>query len=107
MKLSSKGGVSHHIGGVLTSLEKYRAIWGIAVIVSQYRAIWGHYGRNMTRKDRNKSCWVENLGQGGVGGIASTVHVLIGRAKGEAKGSCGETVVQKSVFGESVSSLLP
>ena len=27
--------------------------------------------------------------------------------KGAAKGSCGETVVQKGVFGESVSSLLP
>ena len=37
------GGVSHHFGGVLTSLKKYRAIWGIAAIVSQYRAIWGHY----------------------------------------------------------------
>ena len=36
------GGVSHHFGGVLTSLKKYRAIWGIAAIVSQYRAIWGH-----------------------------------------------------------------
>ena len=36
-----QGGVSHHFGGVLTSLEKYRAIWGIAAIVSQYRAIWG------------------------------------------------------------------
>ena len=33
-KLSTKG--------VLTSLKKYRAIWGIAAIVSQYRAIWGH-----------------------------------------------------------------
>ena len=30
-----------------------------------------------------------------------------GRAKGAAKGSCGETVVQKGVFGESVSSLPP
>ena len=30
-----------------------------------------------------------------------------GCAKGAAKGSCGETVVQKGVFGESVSSLLP
>ena len=37
-----QGVVSHHFGGVLTSLEKYRAIWGIAAIVSQYRAIWGH-----------------------------------------------------------------
>ena len=37
------GGVSHSFGGVLTSLKKYRAIWGIAAIVSQYRAIWGHY----------------------------------------------------------------
>ena len=34
-------GVSHHFGGVLTSLKKCRAIWGIAAIVSQYRAIWG------------------------------------------------------------------
>ena len=39
---SYQGGVSHHFGGVLTSLKKYRAIWGIAAIVSQYRAIWGH-----------------------------------------------------------------
>ena len=30
-----------------------------------------------------------------------------GRAKGAAKGSCGEMVVQKGVFGESISSLLP
>ena len=30
-----------------------------------------------------------------------------GCAKGAAKGSCGETVVQKGVFGESVSSLPP
>ena len=30
-----------------------------------------------------------------------------GRAKGAAKGSCGETVVQKGAFGESVSSLPP
>ena len=37
-----QGGVSHHFGGVLVSLKKYRAIWGIAAIVSQYRAIWGH-----------------------------------------------------------------
>ena len=42
MKLSAKGGVSHHFAGVLTSLKKNRAIWGIAAIVSQYRAIWGH-----------------------------------------------------------------
>ena len=28
VKLSTKGGVSHHFGGVLTSLKKYRAIWG-------------------------------------------------------------------------------
>ena len=35
-------GASHHFGGVLTSLKKYRAMWGIAAIVSQYRAIWGH-----------------------------------------------------------------
>ena len=32
--------VSHHFGGLLTSLKKYRAIWSIAAIVSQYRAIW-------------------------------------------------------------------
>ena len=37
-----QGGVSHHFGGGLTSLKKYRAIWGIAAIVSQYRAMWGH-----------------------------------------------------------------
>ena len=38
VKLRTKG-VSHHFGGVLTSLKKYRAIWGIAAIVSQHRAI--------------------------------------------------------------------
>ena len=42
VKLSAKGGVSHHFGGVLASLENYRAICGIAAIVSRYRAIWGH-----------------------------------------------------------------
>ena len=41
-KTKYQGGVSHHFGAVLTSLKKYRAIWGIAAIVSQYRAIWGH-----------------------------------------------------------------
>ena len=41
-KIKYQGGVSHHFGVVLTSLQKYRAIWGIAAIVSQYRAIWGH-----------------------------------------------------------------
>ena len=40
VRLSTKG-VSHHFGGVLTSLKKYRAIWGIAAVVSPYRAIWG------------------------------------------------------------------
>ena len=34
-KKSTKGGVSRHFWGVLTSFEKYRAIWGIAAIVSQ------------------------------------------------------------------------
>ena len=37
-----QGGASHHFRGVLPSLKKYRAIWGIAAIVSQYRAILGH-----------------------------------------------------------------
>ena len=37
-----KGGVSHRFGGLQTSREKYRAIWGIAAIVSQHRAIHGH-----------------------------------------------------------------
>ena len=41
-KAKYQGGVSHHFGGVLASLKKYRAIWGIAAIVSQYRTIWGH-----------------------------------------------------------------
>ena len=41
-KIKYQGGVSHHFGGMLTSLKKYRAICGIAAIVSQYRAIWGH-----------------------------------------------------------------
>ena len=40
-KLSNRS-VATHFGGVLTSLKKYRAIWGIAAIVSQYRAIWCH-----------------------------------------------------------------
>ena len=34
--------VSHHFGELLTSLNKYRTIGGIAAIVSQYRAMWGH-----------------------------------------------------------------
>ena len=33
--------------------------------------------------------------------------IISERAKGAAKASCGETVVQKGVFGESVSSLPP
>ena len=37
-----QGGVSRRFGGVLASLEKYRAILGIAAIVSQYRAILGY-----------------------------------------------------------------
>ena len=41
-KTKYQGGVSHPFAGVLASLKKYRAIWGIAAIVSQYRAIWGH-----------------------------------------------------------------
>ena len=41
-KIKYQWGVSHHFGRVLTSLKKYRAIWGIAAIVSQYRAVWGH-----------------------------------------------------------------
>ena len=41
VKLSTKREASHRFGGVLTSLRKYRAIWGIAAIVSQYRAICG------------------------------------------------------------------
>ena len=45
MRLSEtkyQGRVSHHFGGVPTSLEKYRAIWGIAAIVSQYLFWKGH-----------------------------------------------------------------
>ena len=41
-KTKYQGGVSHHFGGAIASLKKYRVIWGIAAIVSQYRAIWGH-----------------------------------------------------------------
>ena len=37
----------------------------------------------------------------------STSQESSGHAKGAGKGSCGETVVQKGVFGESVSSLPP
>ena len=29
-KIKYQGGVSHHFGGMLNSLKKYRAIWGIA-----------------------------------------------------------------------------
>ena len=36
-----QGGVSHHSGGVLTSLNKYRAIWGIAAIVSHFARYLG------------------------------------------------------------------
>ena len=35
-------GGSLQFEGVLTSLRRYRAIWGIAAIVSQYRAVWSH-----------------------------------------------------------------
>ena len=38
---------------------------------------------------------------------AQSVCFKWGRAKGAAKASCGETVIQKGVFGESVSSLPP
>ena len=41
-KWPEMGGVSQRFGELQTSLEKYRAIWGIAAIVSQYRAVWGH-----------------------------------------------------------------
>ena len=41
------------------------------------------------------------------GPITRTGPPLWGCAKGAAKASCGETVVQKGVFGESVSSLPP
>ena len=37
---SLKWGVSHYFGGVVASLTKYRAIWGISAIVLQYLAIW-------------------------------------------------------------------
>ena len=39
--------------------------------------------------------------------IRCDVFTMLGCAKGAAKASCGETVVQKGVFGESVSSLPP
>ena len=39
--------------------------------------------------------------------FAGVVALFSARAKGAAKASCGETVVQKGVFGESVSSLPP
>ena len=37
-----EGGVSHHVGEVLASLNRCRVISGITAIVSQYRAIWAH-----------------------------------------------------------------
>ena len=44
VKLRAKrgAGVSHQFGGLLTSLQKCRAIRGIAAIASQYHVIWGH-----------------------------------------------------------------
>ena len=39
--------------------------------------------------------------------FSKSTAILSERAKGAAKASCGETVVQKGVFGESVSSLPP
>ena len=53
--------------------------------------------------------WVSSFyGDGGGSRTVKFLHVQNwGRAKGAAKASCGETVVQKGVFGESVSSLLP
>ena len=47
----------------------------------------------------------ESLGGRNRSGVA--VIVVWGRAKGAAKASCGETVLQKGVFGESVSTLPP
>ena len=40
---STEGEISHHFGGVLACLTRYRLIWGIAAIVSQYLAMWCHY----------------------------------------------------------------
>ena len=40
-KSKRQGGVLHHFAELLTSLEKNRAIWGIAAIVWQYRVISG------------------------------------------------------------------
>ena len=42
VKLCAEERLSHHFGGVLTSLKIYRATWGISAILQQYRAIWGH-----------------------------------------------------------------
>ena len=47
-----------------------------------------HASGNITSRDVQNACFSE-------------------RAKGAEKASCGETVVQKGVFGESVSSLPP
>ena len=38
VKLSTKRGYRTILGGMLTSLKKYRAIWGIAAIVWQHRS---------------------------------------------------------------------
>ena len=46
-----QGRVSHHFGGMLTSLEKHCEICGIAAIVSQYPTIWGHKeSRNISER---------------------------------------------------------
>ena len=40
-KAKCQEGVSRHLGGVLTSLKRYCAIWGIAAIVRQYTKSMG------------------------------------------------------------------
>ena len=49
VKLSAKGGVSHHFGGLLTSLGKVSHDMGL---VSQYRAICGHSVHECERTTR-------------------------------------------------------
>ena len=59
-------------------------------------------GGSFERREKKHLLW----GRGHLGGILRDNFQGV-RAKGAAKGSCGETVVQKGVFGESVSSLPP
>ena len=60
-----------------------------------------------TRKAMSTFPGLHKLDEGQITHLICARLKYSGCAKGAAKGSCGETVVQKGVFGESVSSPLP